>query len=535
MKKWISLVFCLPLGLFAVCAGVNWDPAQDLFNVAGQTATLPAIAVNDNGQAIAAWINTTSGSTPTVQARYRSTTGIWGTMVNLSTGTVTLNTPAVGIDSDGNAVVAWSQGAGTLNVVQAAIYPASNNAWILPGTKQLSPSGSNAVHVVAAMDETDHAVVGWCLSGGALQATTVDLQGNNSGVVSVSGSEQTFYPNLASNAKGDVLVTWVNTQTGGVEASFKMNGEAWTLSPYQVSPVPSTHVTQSPTSAIDDLGNAVIAWSLLNSTDQTTIYTSQKLVTEMFWESPITLSITAANTPLQEVGMDNKGNLSAVWIEHPTNMSVFNEVVLTATKTFGATAWTFGEFLSNPIYEVEDCLSFGVDSSNDAIGVWTYDKTATYPGAVAALSRPACSTPAWIFPETILSGNGSNPTTCGLSLNDVGFAISIWGTTIGTNGIIQVSNGSFPLNDVTNLVGVQLENDFALIFEFYDRLTWQSSTSPGVTGYHIYQDGVLAATLPNTAIEAEFHDQVKDKPVTYTVKAFNAQGQESPGASVTVN
>lgn len=548
MKRLLLALFFLPILSFAVCTGVDWTAAEDLYNVSGFNAILPAIAVDKNGNAVAAWVNLNQVSVPIVQARYRPAGGNWGPIANISdsSSSVTSNTPAVSIDQNGNAVVAWiALDTSSVYIAQASILPYGASSWKMAGAvvspsptgAQLSLLGDNTGYAVAAWDNTQNAVVGWCVKGGVFQATTVNLQGVSTTPVVVSGSgTNASYANLVNNADGDILVTWINSTSGGgqqVEAAFKPNGQAWATA----LTVSTTDVAQFPTCAMDINMNAVIGWSVANGTDQSTLRSSQKLFSESAWEAPVTISLTAANPPLQEFGMDDSGNLTAVWVEHPNTVPVINNVVFEATKLLTDASWTLGIFLSNEAHEVRGCLSLGVDASNDAVSIWSYDsENPSYLGAIAALSRPACSAGVWFFPETTLSGSGLNPYACGVALNNANFIASVWGTTDQgtTNGIIQSSIGAFNVLPATNLNGRQLPNDFALVTEYYNILTWGASPSPAIAGYYIYANGVLVATVGPSVTSVEFHDQVKGEYVTYTIVAFNTLGQVSPPATFAI-
>jgi hypothetical protein len=70
-----------------------------------------------------------------------------------------------------------------------------------------------------------------------------------------------------------------------------------------------------------------------------------------------------------------------------------------------------------------------------------------------------------------------------------------------------------------------------------NRLTWPPSLDPTVQGYHLYRDGVLIATIPSGYGPFSYDDPVNYKeraPITYTLTAFNKNGEESPAQSVTL-
>ena len=107
----------------AVRRGRNADfgPAQVIGGGATVAAAphFPAVAISSSGRAVAAWTDGVDG----VHAALSSTVGRFGPQVTVSTGNGDLDTPEVGIDAAGRAMVVWEKrGASTL--VQSVSAPA---------------------------------------------------------------------------------------------------------------------------------------------------------------------------------------------------------------------------------------------------------------------------------------------------------------------------------------------------------------------------------------------------------------------------
>jgi DNA-binding beta-propeller fold protein YncE len=96
-------------------------------------------------------------------------------------------------------------------------------------------------------------------------------------------------------------------------------------------------------------------------------------------------------------------------------------------------------------------------------------------------------------------------------------------------GIAITPNPAAPLD----LKGSQKKNDFRVIYELYNRLTWEPSPS-SIAGYNIYRNGVKIAVLPPTATSFEDHDRKKGEKTIYFVRSFFLSGTESNGAEVVI-
>lgn len=89
------------------------------------------------------------------------------------------------------------------------------------------------------------------------------------------------------------------------------------------------------------------------------------------------------------------------------------------------------------------------------------------------------------------------------------------------------------INPPTELTGVQQKNDFGLLYELFNTLQWQLSSSSGVTGYRIYRNGELIATVDATTTSYEDHNQTTEA-THYSVIAFDGSGNTSSAATVTI-
>lgn len=87
----------------------------------------------------------------------------------------------------------------------------------------------------------------------------------------------------------------------------------------------------------------------------------------------------------------------------------------------------------------------------------------------------------------------------------------------------------------TNLSGFQRHNDFGILYELFNTLQWNPSTSLNVKGYYIYRNNVLLATVPASTTSYQDHDQQRGVTTVYGVAAFDQDGNTSSQVTVTID
>lgn len=137
--------------------GGGWNRPISLSTVAG--ATTPRIAVDDDGDAIAVW----QQGSDIIMASNRPAGGApldprdgWTDPVPLSTSGATAVEPQVGVDAHGDAVAAWLEGSSGNHVVKVKERSRDTGAW---GTAtSLSTSGSSEMQLAVGDDGTAAAI-----------------------------------------------------------------------------------------------------------------------------------------------------------------------------------------------------------------------------------------------------------------------------------------------------------------------------------------------------------------------------------------
>jgi hypothetical protein len=87
----------------------------------------------------------------------------------------------------------------------------------------------------------------------------------------------------------------------------------------------------------------------------------------------------------------------------------------------------------------------------------------------------------------------------------------------------------------SDLKGMQKKNNFGFVYELYNQLTWTSSQSPETMGYFIYRDGNKIATVNASTSTYSDHNQPRGAVETYSLVAFDGDGNMSTPVTVTVS
>lgn len=95
--------------------------------------------------------------------------------------------------------------------------------------------------------------------------------------------------------------------------------------------------------------------------------------------------------------------------------------------------------------------------------------------------------------------------------------------------ITQQAIVSFELPQPPNyLRGKQKKNDFGVVREYFNLLTWGPSSTPEIEGYYIYRNEVKIATVSANTFCYEDHNRKKNKSTLYSVSSFVGSKESTP-------
>ena len=211
-------------------AGGNWQPEVDLDSDETETIGSPVVSIDSKGDLAAAWLFE-NGINEVVQASTRPAgASSWSTITNVSSATGTATTPQIAMTNAGNTIVAWTQSATTGATIEAADLPAGG-AWGPP--VELSASGQAAESPALALDSAGDASAVWDRSNGSntiVEAAEMPAGGAWEAPVDLSAAgESATNAQVTGDAQGGFTAAWQRSNGTNtiIEAARHPQGGGW--------------------------------------------------------------------------------------------------------------------------------------------------------------------------------------------------------------------------------------------------------------------------------------------------------------------
>lgn len=301
------------------------------------------------------------------------------TVPNTST-TIAVQDPAIGIDSDGNAVAVFSAFDGTDKIVQSARLP-WGGTWTIPETISApapiynSPDGKPLTPAIA-VDPQGNAVAIWTEFDGVnciIQGARLPKGGSWTKAVNVSlingqAPITASQPSIAIDLKGNAVAVWIcniDPDTYVIQGAMLPFEGSWTT-PVNISTTVNNDASYGPISlAIDASGNAITVWEETDGTNY--MLQAATLPYGQSWTAPVSITIASpSNAQVNpKIAVDSAGNAVAVWTEFDGT----NFMLQGATLPFGK-SWSRAETISNPT-SGSFIPSIAIDFAGNAIAVWS--------------------------------------------------------------------------------------------------------------------------------------------------------------------
>jgi surface antigen len=244
--------------------------------------------------------------------------------------------PQISVNSGGNSIVAWVQSDGVNNQIFKSVF--LNGQWTHPTTTadHASPTGFVADSPAVAMDSNGDALIVWrqfddsfACAGNCPSAYKSEFRNNAWSAPSPAGvlagtNQGAFPPRAAMDDNGNALIVWRHAfgSVDGIFMSEYRNG-IWTQptsTGQHISPV--GQLPQNPQVAMDNNGNAIIVWQQSDG-GFTQIYKSE--YRNGAWTHPANLAVNISpdgqDASAPQVAMDNNGNAIIVWLQSDGSFS----------------------------------------------------------------------------------------------------------------------------------------------------------------------------------------------------------------------
>ena len=106
----------------------SWGSAEPIEGAAG-TASIPELGIDREGNTLAIWTQTNGTETGVFANRYDTTAGSWGSAEAIHSHPGSASMPRLAVDALGDAIAVWTQSDGSHDKLFAIRYDAAGNAW----------------------------------------------------------------------------------------------------------------------------------------------------------------------------------------------------------------------------------------------------------------------------------------------------------------------------------------------------------------------------------------------------------------------
>jgi hypothetical protein len=242
------------------------SPVQTL-SAPGQDASPPQVAVDADGDAVITWVRS-DGSNDRMQAQARSADGVLSPVQDVSPAGQDASLPQVAIDDEGDAVFTWQRPDETNQRIKAR---ARSAAGTLSGVQNLSEAGRDAVDPEVGVDADGDAVFTWRRqdSTNAFRAQTRarSAGGALSEIKTLSASvHSAFEPEVAVDPDGDAVFTWFRSDGTNRRIQTRARTSAGALSAVQTLSPPGQDAVQAQV-AVDEADKAIFTWRRSDGTN----------------------------------------------------------------------------------------------------------------------------------------------------------------------------------------------------------------------------------------------------------------------------
>ena len=315
-------------------AGSGWGTAQAIGATTLGGSFQPQVAINASGQVVAVWqqYDMTIHNYNLWANTYTPSTG-WGTALNIESNAGDASWGQVGLDDSGQAVIVWDQyvAASLTDRVWSTTYDFAGDSWGTPATIDPDDPGKYAVGTALVMDPGGNVMVAWMVrdeaSGGNPHISTWAIRyaksaGGWGAATEIDGADSSNYPQLATDAAGNVLAIWYQFDTTLGENSIAANRYDSATGLWEGMALVETDAGNAfdPFVAMDGDGNAAAVWLQYNGTNFS-LRASVKNTTDSAWQAPQNLADGVSDYAHPQVAVASASRALAAWFTAGINTS----------------------------------------------------------------------------------------------------------------------------------------------------------------------------------------------------------------------
>jgi len=377
----------------------GWEQQQRINDYVGQADEV-ALAMNEDGQAVVAWVqyslfdinNPAPTSTSLWVSQFSPDDG-WSMPQLLVDGSVNPNFPNLAMSEQGNIILTWQQTNNDLDVtnIYATTY-GRNTGW---GKPVLIQSGTtiNAAAPKISMNKHGDAVVVWEQYHQApdfnidLGFNYYTVQNGWIGAKSVPGSDEGNMPQAGIDEHGNAVIVYGTGYLGKIYAVEynHVNGCGRPLllqDPNNGSDISASNLQF----AMNQSGEAFAIWkeekySYFSDTTYT-IHVAQ-LLPGQAWQSQQRIGTAASNRTVYDqlvpqIGIDEAGNAIAVW-DQETSLDFYAPTHILAFQYNKLSGWDAGQAIQQTA-ESANSVKLSVTENGQAFASWLEQDTTDFNG-----------------------------------------------------------------------------------------------------------------------------------------------------------
>lgn len=330
----------------------------------------PQIAVDDQGNAIAAWHHRGQADEGVYICRYYADQRGWDVVPRrLDSARTQAHAPEIAMNVRGEMAVVWQEQEGPQAKICARHMLGSAETWVpYPLTLQSLPGEVHSLHTAMDLAGNIHAV--WCLGQpGSYRVYACGYQAEEGGWDAQptplgDPSPDPLFPQLAVDRGGQGLVVWGSEAPGGghriLACHYDAGGRCWSDRPTLVAKGRATYLRM----AQDGRGNAIVLWVEDGNTGIQSLHASHLDGKTVEWAPALRLT-TGRAILWPQVGLDGQGRAHAVWRQGAAGaMKLF-------TKRFAGGRW---EEQRTPLVEnlgQSRAHALSVNAQGQALVIWS--------------------------------------------------------------------------------------------------------------------------------------------------------------------
>lgn len=274
----------------------------------------PQIAMDDRGNALAAWHHRGQDHEGVYICRYHADQRSWDVVPRrLDSARTQAHAPEIAMNCRGELAVVWHEQEGDQARVCARHMLGSQETWVpYPMTLQAAPGEVHSLH--AAMDLQGNIQVVWCQGQpGVYRVYASGYRADDGGwdpqpIPLGEPGRAPLFPQLAVNDAGHGLVVWDAGDGQVVACHYDPAGRCWSDRPTRVAEGRSVYLRMD----MDARGNAIVLWVEEGEAGIRTLQASHLDARRIEWRRAPRLSSGRAIL-WPQVGIDGRGRAQVVW------------------------------------------------------------------------------------------------------------------------------------------------------------------------------------------------------------------------------